>query len=193
LTVPPATVGQPNYSKYGNGRGEMRGDTGTPASTVSQNNGSRAKCGRRVCFSDNVIVVDDGTKGYRRCDTVPKRVLFSSNADVGHENLEYSSGTSPGLHANQYVPDYDEFPPLESSTNLSPLPKGHTPDSALELEQGSFALVAGSNNTATTCSRSPKRRSSVIADSDGVFPSRRGSANRRTNIAPMLIMRSVVR
>jgi len=185
LTVPPATVGQPNYSRYGNGHGQVRGDTGTPATTVSQNNSSSAECGRRVCFSDNDIVVDDGTKGYRRCDTVPKRVLFSNNANVGHENLEYSSGTSPGLHANQYVPDYDEFPPLESSTNLSPLPKGHIPDSALGLEQGSFALVAGSNNTATTFTRSPKRRnlSSVIADSDGVFPSRRGPANRRTNVA----------
>ena len=112
------------------------GDTGIPASTVSQNNGSRAECGRRVCFPDNDIAVDHGTEGHRRCDTVPKCVLFfTDNANVGHENLESSSGTSPGLHINQYVPDYDEFPPLESSTNLSPMPKGHIPDSALGLEQ----------------------------------------------------------
>ena len=132
FTVPRATVGRPNYSRYRNGRGQIEGDTGIPASTVSQNNGSRAECGRRVCFPDNDIAVDHGTEGHRRCDTVPKCVLFfTDNANVGHENLESSSGTSPGLHTNQYVPDYDEFPPLESSTNLSPMPKGHIPDSAL--------------------------------------------------------------
>ena len=66
---------------------------------------------------------------------------------------------------------------------MSPLFGEHIPNSALGLEQGSFALVAGSNNTATTCTRSLKRRNlSSVTDLDGVFPGRRGPANRRTNV-----------